>query len=41
MPPVDPAFLSDARVLAAYLIFARSYFVFALGRFPARSGCGW
>jgi Na+/H+ antiporter NhaD/arsenite permease-like protein len=26
--------LSEARVLAAYLIFAGSYFVFALGKFP-------
>jgi Na+/H+ antiporter NhaD/arsenite permease-like protein len=34
MPSVDPALLSEARVLAAYLIFAGSYFVFALGKFP-------
>jgi Na+/H+ antiporter NhaD/arsenite permease-like protein len=34
MPPVDPAFLSDPRVLAAYLIFAGSYVLFALGKFP-------
>src|SRR5687768_3574759 len=34
MPSVDPALLSEARVLAAYLIFAGSYFVFALGTFP-------
>jgi Na+/H+ antiporter NhaD/arsenite permease-like protein len=34
MPPIDPAFLSDARVLAAYLIFAGSYVVFAIGKFP-------
>lgn len=34
MPSVDPELLSDARVLAAYLIFAGSYTVFALGRFP-------
>ena len=36
-PPVasiTPALLSDARVLAAYLIFAGSYLVFALGKFP-------
>ena len=26
--------LSDARILAAYLIFFGSYFVFALGKFP-------
>src|SRR6266542_3177459 len=34
MLPVDLPFLSDAKVLAAYLIFAGSYFVFALGKFP-------
>jgi len=34
MPSVDPAILSDARALAAYLIFFGSYFVFALGTFP-------
>jgi Na+/H+ antiporter NhaD/arsenite permease-like protein len=34
MPPVDPALLSEARILAAYLIFLGSYFVFALGKFP-------
>jgi len=34
MPPFDRALLSDARTLAAYLIFAGSYFVFALGKFP-------
>ena len=34
MPLPDAPFLSDARVLAAYLIFAGSYFVFALGKFP-------
>jgi Na+/H+ antiporter NhaD/arsenite permease-like protein len=34
MPPVDPALLSEARILAAYLIFFGSYFVFALGKFP-------
>jgi Na+/H+ antiporter NhaD/arsenite permease-like protein len=34
MPPLDPVLLSDARILAAYLIFAGSYFVFALGKFP-------
>jgi Na+/H+ antiporter NhaD/arsenite permease-like protein len=31
---MDPAILSDARVLAAYIIFFASYFVFALGKFP-------
>jgi Na+/H+ antiporter NhaD/arsenite permease-like protein len=31
---LDPALLSDARTLAAYLIFIGSYFVFALGKFP-------
>src|SRR5262245_10592761 len=34
MPHVDPALLSDARILAAYLIFIGSYFFFALGKFP-------
>jgi Na+/H+ antiporter NhaD/arsenite permease-like protein len=34
MPPFDRALLSDARTLAAYLIFFGSYFVFALGKFP-------
>ena len=34
MPPINPVLLSDARVLAAYLIFFGSYFVFALGKFP-------
>ena len=34
MPAVNPALLSDARILAAYLIFFGSYFVFALGKFP-------
>jgi Na+/H+ antiporter NhaD/arsenite permease-like protein len=34
MPPIDGALLSEARTLAAYLIFFGSYFVFALGKFP-------
>ena len=34
MHAVNPALLSDARILAAYLIFFGSYFVFALGKFP-------
>jgi Na+/H+ antiporter NhaD/arsenite permease-like protein len=34
MPPLSPVLLSDARTLAAYLIFVGSYFVFALGKFP-------
>ena len=34
MPSVNPVLLSDARILAAYLIFFGSYFVFALGKFP-------
>ena len=34
MPPIDPVLLSEARMLAAYLIFFGSYFVFALGKFP-------
>jgi len=29
-----PASLSDARILAAYIIFGASYLVFALGKFP-------
>src|SRR5262245_34442517 len=33
MPPIDSLLLSDARTLAAYLIFAGSYFVFTLGKF--------
>src|SRR5262249_8303085 len=32
--PLDPGLLSDARVIAAYLIFMGSYVVFALGKFP-------
>ena len=31
---VDPTILSDARSVAAYVIFFASYFVFALGKFP-------
>ena len=31
---MDPAILSGARVLASYIIFFVSYFVFALGKFP-------
>ncbi|HYA94907.1 MAG TPA: anion transporter [Terriglobales bacterium] len=34
MHAVSPVVLSDARILAAYLIFFGSYFVFALGKFP-------
>ena len=34
MPPSGDALLSEARVLAAYLIFGGSYFVFAIGKFP-------
>jgi Na+/H+ antiporter NhaD/arsenite permease-like protein len=34
VPPITPAVLSDARILAATLIFLGSYFVFALGKFP-------
>jgi Na+/H+ antiporter NhaD/arsenite permease-like protein len=33
MPDISPV-LSDARIVAAYAIFAGSYFVFALGKFP-------
>jgi Na+/H+ antiporter NhaD/arsenite permease-like protein len=34
MPPVPSIALSDARILAAYVIFLASYLVFALGKFP-------
>ena len=34
MPTVSPELLSDARILAASLIFFGSYIVFALGKFP-------
>jgi Na+/H+ antiporter NhaD/arsenite permease-like protein len=34
MPVIPPVLLSEPRVLAAYLIFFGSYFVFALGKFP-------
>jgi Na+/H+ antiporter NhaD/arsenite permease-like protein len=34
MPPISPAALSEAKTLAAWLIFFGSYFVFALGTFP-------
>ncbi len=34
MPNFSPALLTDARIAAAYAIFAGSYFVFALGKFP-------
>src|SRR5581483_4897167 len=34
MPPIPPHALSDARLLAAYVIFLASYLVFALGKFP-------
>jgi hypothetical protein len=34
MPEFNPALLSEARIAAAYAIFAGSYFVFALGKFP-------
>ena len=34
MPSLNPLLLSDARILAAYLIFFGSYFVFAVGKFP-------
>jgi len=34
MPTVSSALLSDARILAAYLVFFGSYLVFALGKFP-------
>src|SRR5947207_12392225 len=34
MHAVSPVLLSDARTLAAYLIFFGSYTVFALGKFP-------
>src|SRR5260370_9963656 len=31
---INPTMLSDARILAAYVIFLASYLVFALGKFP-------
>ena len=34
MPQLSPTFLSDASVVAAYIIFLASYVVFALGKFP-------
>ncbi len=34
MTALSPAVLSDARILAAYIIFLASYVVFALGKFP-------
>ena len=34
MHALSPAALSDARLLAAYIIFLASYVVFALGKFP-------
>lgn len=34
MHVLSPAALSDARILAAYIIFLASYVVFALGKFP-------
>jgi Na+/H+ antiporter NhaD/arsenite permease-like protein len=34
MIPLEQQLLSEARVLAAFLIFAGSYVVFALGKFP-------
>ena len=34
MTALNPMVLSEARILAAYLIFFGSYFVFALGKFP-------
>src|SRR5438445_1593980 len=34
MPQIPSAALSDARIIAAYIIFLASYLVFALGKFP-------
>jgi Na+/H+ antiporter NhaD/arsenite permease-like protein len=34
MLQIPSAALSDARILAAYVIFLASYLVFALGKFP-------
>jgi Na+/H+ antiporter NhaD/arsenite permease-like protein len=34
MPSVSASLLSDARTLAAYLVFSGSYIVFAMGKFP-------
>jgi hypothetical protein len=33
MPQIPSAALSDARIIAAYIIFLASYLVFALGKF--------
>jgi hypothetical protein len=33
MPQIDPVWLSDARIVAAYASFIGSYFVFVLGKF--------
>ncbi len=35
---INPMILSDARILAAYVIFFASYFVFALGKIPGAEG---
>jgi len=34
MTALSPAALSDARILAAYIVFLASYVVLALGKFP-------
>ena len=34
VPSLNPVFLSDARILAASIIFVGSYVVFALGKLP-------
>src|SRR5256712_9613569 len=34
MPEIPSAAFSDARIIAAYIIFLASYLVFALGKFP-------
>jgi Na+/H+ antiporter NhaD/arsenite permease-like protein len=34
MTAIEPLLLTDAKILAAYLIFLGSYFVFAVGKFP-------
>ena len=34
MLEISPVLLSDARIVAAYAIFAGRYVVFAIGKFP-------
>jgi hypothetical protein len=45
MPSLNPVLLSEARILAAYIIFIGSHIVFAPGKFPwmkiERPGAPW